>query len=165
MKWTTSKLKAHLIFQKSTIESESAPSEGRTDCNCTPIHQRSHMDCIGCVVILFCNALALAQQMDARNVMHEMFDNPSPPPLSFSSSRLMSPAAPVVGLRGSLSTPTSTPSIAPPTTNASPVFNGPPRFAQETVATKAKGIGPCSCDFLSGVDATNPVGSTASCAP
>jgi len=131
---------------------------------------------LGCVVVLFCTALTElthaqtdAQQMDAHDVMHEMFDNPPPPPLSSSSSsRLLSPAAPVVGLRGRLSTPstpTSTSSLAPPTTTTSPVFNGPPRFAQQTVATTAKGIGPCSCDFLSGVDATNPVGSTASCAP
>lgn len=49
-------------------------------------------------------------------------------------------------------------------------FDGPIRFAEAGVGDQSRSttkgsIGPCSCDFLSGVSATKPVGSTPKCAP
>jgi hypothetical protein len=80
--------------------------------------------------------------MDAKDVMHEMFDSSTPPINTIDTTR---------SLRGQKTTTNK--KGLPPTV----------RFAQEQVTTTA--IGPCSCDFLSGVTDTKIVGSTANCAP
>ena len=92
--------------------------------------------------------LHLTNAMNAKSVMHEMFDSPpspiqstSPIPVKFGPNQL----------RGS-SNPSHHPHILSTV-----------RFAESKITTTA--IGPCSCDFLSGVTATKPVGSTANCAP
>jgi hypothetical protein len=110
------------------------------------------------IITLTCCIVKCTGQMDAHDIMNQMFASP-PPTTSFSS-----------GLRGSSSSKkidTSPVQTSPASLMINPMSTE--RFVQQSMETKetakTKAIGPCSCEFLSGVDATNPVGSTADCAP